>query len=71
MVTFLLNFMVTKSLGLNNILKSIESYKLCGNILFVGGNPPKKAVFPTIKRELKKERVFLFGMLSLIYLMNK
>ena len=25
----------------------IESYKLCGN-------PPKKAVFPTIKRELKK-----------------
>ena len=60
----------------------IESYKLCGN-------PPKKAVFPTIKRELKKrctppnqgisfekervkkERVFLFGMLSLIYLMNK
>ena len=32
----------------------IESYKLCGNILFVGGNPPKKAVFPTIDRELKK-----------------
>ena len=39
---------------IENILKSIESYKLCGNILFVGGNPPKKAVFPTIKRELKK-----------------
>ena len=32
----------------------IESYKLCGNILFVGDNQPKKAVFPTIKRELKK-----------------
>ena len=74
---------------IENILKCIESYKLCGNILFVGGNPPKKRcsqplrgskksgvrhqikLYNLKKSELKKERVFLFGMLSLIYLMNK
>ena len=32
---------------IENILKCIESYKLCNNILFVGGNPPKKAVYAT------------------------